>query len=124
MKGLYALVGMKHRGTEALVQSLPDREPLKLVREPRNPHDGNAIQVWARGTHLGYIKGSQNRDLARWMDEKPDVPVFAFLSQTNGERWPMVETNEHSRTETHHGQQAQRAADTPRFSIEAKRPKG
>lgn len=33
MKSLYALVGMKHRGTEEFVASLPQGEPLTLVRE-------------------------------------------------------------------------------------------
>ena len=43
LKSLYALVGMKHRGTEALVASLRQGEPLTLIREPTNLYDQNAI---------------------------------------------------------------------------------
>lgn len=64
----YALVGMKHRGTEALVASLPNDEPLTLIREPGNQYDSNAVQVWARGTMLGYVSSKQNETLARFID--------------------------------------------------------
>ena len=110
MKSLVALVGMKHRGTEALVSSLPRGEPLTLIREPDNPHDPNAVQVWARGQHVGFIKGSQVRPIAMAMDAKMAnrspasdggiVPLgFDYLGMRaklaiDGGRWPMVEIDE------------------------------
>ena len=102
-KALYALVGMKHRGTEALVASLLAGEPLTLFREPANPYDPNAIQVWAKGRHVGFIKASQARDLARRMDialEKERRAPNLDLLSTNGKlaidggKWPMVEVEE------------------------------
>ena len=70
MKFLVALVGTRFRGPEmeALLASLPNGEPLMLVREPGNQYDHNAVQVWACGHHIGYVKGSQNRALAMAMD--------------------------------------------------------
>ena len=66
----YAIVGMKHRGAEALVASLPPDEPLTLVRERGNKYDANAVQVWARGTHVGYVPKTQNAVLARFIDDQ------------------------------------------------------
>ncbi len=79
----YAIVGMKHRGAEALVASLPPDEPLTLVREPGNRSDPNAVQVWARGKHVGYVPKTQNAVLARFIDAngKPwtaPMPVLAL----------------------------------------------
>lgn len=64
----FALVGMKHRGAEAFVAELPPDEPLTLVREPGNRFDRNAVQVWARGRHVGYISKDQNAALAMFID--------------------------------------------------------
>jgi len=104
VKSLVALVGMKHRGTEGLVSSLPRGEPLTLVREPDNRYDPNAVQVWARGVHVGYIKASQVRPIAIAMDAKGPPPtlgkhgtifndgvMFAAKLAIDGGRWPMVE---------------------------------
>jgi HIRAN domain len=113
MKALVALVGMKHRGTEKLVESLPLGEPLTLIREPTNQYDANAVQVWARDQHVGYVKSSQNRDLAASMDRAggPGMPMMDASGRIqcdgqavrwvaapkkaklaiDGGKWPMVE---------------------------------
>lgn len=100
-KTLVALVGMKHRGTEALATSLPRGEPLMLVREPSNEHDPNAVQVWARGVMLGFIKGSQVRPVALAMDNAAaqlglpsKAATMAATLAIDGGRWPMVEIEE------------------------------
>lgn len=102
MKALVALVGTKFRGEEmmALLASLPQGEPLVLVREPGNKFDSNAVQVWARGHHVGYVKSSQNKALALAMDraalEVPGGaarPAYAKPAKLaiDGGRQPMVE---------------------------------
>lgn len=97
MKMIIALVGMRHRGPDvaALVEALPDSEPLTLIREPTNKYDASAVQVWARDRHVGYLKGSQNKPVANWMDtlrraRQSDVTLSAKLSVKEG-RWPFVE---------------------------------
>ncbi len=105
----YAIVGMKHRGTEELVASLPPDEPLTLVREPANKYDRNAVQVWARGKHVGYVPKEQNAALARLIDAKgtlwtPPVAVGAVVGDSaetfrsisavlhkGSNTWPLVE---------------------------------
>jgi HIRAN domain len=97
---LIALVGAKFRGADIvkLVASLPDGETLTLIRERENKFDPNAVQVWARGVHVGYLKESQNRAVATAMDAAitnwgPQYAKPAILKVT-ADRWPMVEIDE------------------------------
>lgn len=105
MKGLYSLVGMKFFNAESLVGSLPNGEPLTLIREPNNPHDPHAIQVWARRRLcLGYIgrgrkpnvekyaPGNDNEALAKFMDDKKDMLDAKLVLIAGGA--PMVEVEE------------------------------
>lgn len=74
----YAVVGMQHRKAEGLVASLPPDNPMVLVREPDNKFDPNAVQVWARGRHVGYIPKNQNAVLAKFIDDNgAPFPVAA-----------------------------------------------
>jgi hypothetical protein len=102
MKGLYSIVGMKHRGSEALVASLPKGEPLTLIREPSNKFDRNAVQIWAQSKHIGYVRATQVAPLAAFIDANGAPPLngdrkgpsidakFTF----SADRWPMAEVEE------------------------------
>lgn len=109
MLSLIALVGTKFRGPDIihLVASLPNGEPLTLIRERGNAHDPNAVQVWARNQHVGYLKGSQNKDIAMAMDRAQKlagvhdnvVPISGQMTtravlRVTADRWPMVEIDE------------------------------
>lgn len=67
-KFLYAMVGMKYRGTEQLVREMYANESVTLKRDHKNPHDINAIAVWARKTHIAFVPKAQAADLAKRMD--------------------------------------------------------
>lgn len=84
------IVGMKFRGTERLVAGLQQGEPLTFVREPTNEHDKNAVQIWARDVHVGYVKGAQAKDVARFMDDGKHERWPAILAVT-ADRWPSAE---------------------------------
>jgi len=43
-------------------------DALALVREPENPHDGNAVRVEWRGRMIGYLPRAENRAVAAEMD--------------------------------------------------------
>lgn len=102
MKALYALVGMKHLGTEAVVNGLKIGHPLLLIREPDNRFDPNAVQVFAGVHHIGYIKATQVRPLARKLDaptwhqtsRNTGRPCIDGALRIDGGRWPMVEVDE------------------------------
>lgn len=90
MKAIYALVGMRFRGTEALVKSMQSGDPVTLVREPNNEHDKNAVAVHAHQTVLGYVPKTQNKDLARKLDQRDGKAFGKFVA---GQQ-PMVEIEE------------------------------
>ncbi len=60
----YIRRGMHVRGTyyynEALVKSLLVGERVKLIPEPDNPHDENAVMIFARGEKIGYVPREDN----------------------------------------------------------------
>ncbi len=93
MKTLYPIVGARHRETEAFLRGLPESEPLLLKREPTNEYDKNAIQVWARGTHVGYIPKRDNPALALAMDGNPGERK-AILRFSANSHFPHAEVEE------------------------------
>jgi hypothetical protein len=94
MKALYTLVGMRFRGTVQLVAKLPVGEALDLLREPDNQHDHNAVQVWAQGQHVAYIKGDEAAGLARWMDADETRKQYGVSGKLVAARWPQVEVEQ------------------------------
>lgn len=114
MKTVVSIVGMQWRGTEALVASLPAGETLICAAQPDNPKDPNAVMVWARDQHVGFVKATQTRDVLReiarrgfaWSEPEPvtDCPsksesvtvrraIRANLA-IDGGRWPMAEIDD------------------------------
>lgn len=69
-KSLYPIVGMRHRGPEAvkIVAALARDEALVLERDPANPYDPNAVKVIARGEHVGFVPKALAALLAKDMD--------------------------------------------------------
>lgn len=90
MKELYTLVGMKYRGTEAMVASLSHGAALTLRREPNNQYDVNAVAVYFGPHHVGYIKGTEAARLAPDMDRAGKVELPCTFAVT-ADRWPQVE---------------------------------
>ena len=60
--------GLAHHEAKEVWQQLRPGDRLELRREPANPHDPNAVQVWRDGRLLGYLPRADNRDVARQLD--------------------------------------------------------
>ena len=101
-KNHYSIVGFKHRGPqfEAAVHALKAGAPLRLVREPTNQYDPNAIQVWADGVHIGYLPKAQNAALAARMAKANTMAADsaaqrdATLHRSPNSNYPMAEVDE------------------------------
>jgi hypothetical protein len=64
---------------KAMEDRLYPGRPLQLRREPENPHDHKAIEVWAGKHKLGYIARADNDILSRLMDQQ--APLEARIAE-------------------------------------------
>ena len=62
------LAGFKYYDGKVLWDQLKVGDALRLVREPANPHDANAIRIEWKEQMLGYVPRRENAHLARQMD--------------------------------------------------------
>ena len=83
------LVGMRHHpGAPEALELLGFGDSLILKREPENPYDENAIQVWTSDILLGYIAREYAADWALHFDSE-GTPEARLTFGSNG--WPRVE---------------------------------
>ena len=80
------LAGFQYYEGKGLWEMMRVGDPLALVREPRNPHDANAVRVEWRGEMLGYLPRRENADVARQMDH--GAPVKARIVRLTEARNP------------------------------------
>src|SRR5215471_5193681 len=71
----FSVAGMNYRVTPSTQVALSENAPImvKLVREPENTHDPNAIAVYLetyrKGMHIGFVPRQIAESLAPLMDE-------------------------------------------------------
>lgn len=85
------LAGFQYYDGKVLWDNMRIGDTLSLVREPQNPHDGNAVRVEWKGQPLGYVPRRNNSDVARQMDR--GAPVQARIVNLKEARnpWQRVE---------------------------------
>jgi hypothetical protein len=96
-KGIYPIIGMRHRGPKAelLVKSLARDEALVLERDPANQYDPNAVKVIARGEHVGFVPKALAALLAKDMAEMGKGSLTAkFAFDSAGSPCATVEEGE------------------------------
>jgi len=62
------IAGLRHYEAPSLWPQLRPGLPLRLVREPENPHDPHAVRVEALGRTIGYLRRQDNPALAWAID--------------------------------------------------------
>ena len=79
------LAGYQYHRASGVWSFLRVGEVLRLHREPANPHDPNAIAVWYKNEHLGYVPRRENRTLAQLMDrgERLEARIVRLLEDEN-----------------------------------------
>jgi hypothetical protein len=80
------LAGFRYYDGKALWYQLRIGDALRLVREPANPHDANAIRIEWDGRMLGYVPRRENAHLARQMDHGAAIAarITALKERRNG----------------------------------------
>jgi hypothetical protein len=62
------IAGFQFHSGEAVWPWLRVGQALRLVREPWNIHDSDAVAVYYRGAQIGYVPRAENSAVARMMD--------------------------------------------------------
>ena len=77
------LVGVKVGDAQENIKKFGCRDigSFRLVREPENPHDPNAIRVEVAGKYLGHIPKDKAKELAPQMDAGKNL--FALFVSRN-----------------------------------------
>jgi hypothetical protein len=79
------LAGYQYHRASGIWPFLRVGQVLQLRREPANSHDPNAIGVWYKNDHLGYVPRRENRTLAQMMDrgERLEARIVRLLEDEN-----------------------------------------
>lgn len=94
MSEMYNIVGQYFAGAQDLQAELPTPHALVLYREPDNPHDDNAVQVWTEWDdqleRLGYIARDQAAELGPELDRRglEVCPAIHFHGLCSIPLWP------------------------------------
>ena len=80
------LAGFQYYAGKILWDEMQEGDRLALVRETDNPHDPHAVRVEWRGTKLGYLPRSDNRDVAEEMDR--GTPIAGRIGRLTTDRNP------------------------------------
>ena len=67
---------------------------IKLIREPRNQFDSNAIKVMLNDYHVGYLSKSDASEYAPVMDYEGVTELTGHLVNTT-EKYPIIEFQVH-----------------------------
>lgn len=66
-------------------------KPVKLIPEPKNPHDKNAVQVIIAGELVGYIPKEDNKHIKDILSKHEIKYISSFIS---GGKYKIVSLNE------------------------------
>lgn len=76
-----------HPGVGLRLQS---GDALKMVREPSNPYDGNAVALYAKGLKLGYIPKKENTTVAMLLDQNAVLAARVERFDAGAKSWERV----------------------------------
>lgn len=80
------LAGFQYYQGLEMEPQLRENNLLTLKREPTNPHDCYAIEVFQNNAKLGYLPREENKVIARLMDQ--GVSVKAWIVKIKPEEHP------------------------------------
>ncbi|MEH1030007.1 HIRAN domain-containing protein [Micromonospora profundi] len=80
------LRGEAHHRAECRAGNFTSGEPVRLVREPENPYDRNAVAVYdATGKYMAaYVNKQKARTLAKLMDSGAEIQAISIRGTRSG----------------------------------------
>ncbi|MGD9388090.1 MAG: HIRAN domain-containing protein [Gammaproteobacteria bacterium] len=87
---VFPVAGFCYYDGPGLLDRIRAGDPVTLVREPDNPHDDRAIRVEALGRRIGYVPRSENRPLARLLEQGAELSARVVGVQPQSHSWDAV----------------------------------
>lgn len=84
------LAGYRHYKADKVYPSLRLGDELTLRREPENPYDHKAIEVYWRGEKLGYIPREDNSVIAQLMDRGQELKAMVSEVRNTQNFWERI----------------------------------
>lgn len=85
-----SIAGFQFHDGDAVWSSLAVGAKLRLVREPQNPHDPDAVAVCFGEHQLGYVPRAQNSALAQMLDRDERLEARISGLTMSDEPWQRV----------------------------------
>ena len=85
------VAGFQYYQGENLWSQLKIDDSLKLLREPNNKYDDNAIIIKWQGQQLGYIPRVDNSNIAKLMDNGQTLSAEIIALSNSSNPWKRVE---------------------------------
>jgi hypothetical protein len=84
------LAGFQFHGGDAVWSSLTAGAPMKLVREPNNSHDSNAVAVHFNKEKLGYVPRGENGAVAQMLNRGEQLAATISRLTVDEDPWQRV----------------------------------
>lgn len=87
------IAGFQFHQGNAIWPSLSVGAGLKLVREPQNIHDADAVAVYFQNEMLGYVPRGENSAIAQMLDRGESLAASVSRLQVADDPWERIRFN-------------------------------
>ena len=84
------IAGFQFHDGDAVWPTMAAGAPLKLVREPTNSHDNNAVAVYFKENKLGYVPRGENGAIAQMLDRGESLAATISRLTIDEDPWRRV----------------------------------
>lgn len=84
------VAGFQYHDGETVWPRLSTGDSLRLLREPGNPYDGQAVAVYWGGAKLGYVPRAANTAVAQMMDRGEWLSARVARLRESQDPWKRV----------------------------------
>jgi len=81
------VAGFQYYEGKRLWKKLSMKDTLKLIREPDNPYDENAVEIYWKERKLGYLPRVENTAVAQMMDQGQEITARIKSKQKSWNPW-------------------------------------
>ncbi len=86
----FYVAGLKYHSAQNLVWDLIPGEPVKLVFEPNNPHDSQAVAIYIRGRKTGYVPAARSRQITALIERNPIMTARIWDVHPKRPAWKQI----------------------------------